>query len=92
MIYCLQLEHNKYYIGQTNYPYVRLQDNLALDNNLSKSIYPPDSMDSNGLIWIRNHNPIRIIELYKDADINTIIEKYMTKYGIDNVRGGIILI
>ena len=74
-IYCLQLENNKYYIGKTNNPKCRL------DSHFSK----------NGGVWTKLNKPIQIIEIIPDCDDfdeDKYTIKYMSKYGIDNVRGG----
>lgn len=74
-IYILELENNKYYIGKTNNPQIRINDHFKLD----------------GSLWTKKYKPIKIIDIISncdefDEDKYTI--KYMKKYGIDNVRGG----
>ena len=74
-IYTLRLEQNKYSIGKTNNPEFRI------DNHFN----------SNGSAWTKKYKPIEILKIIKncddfDEDIYTL--KYMSKYGINNVRGG----
>ena len=75
-VYCLKLEHNKYYIGKTiNHPSIRLQEHLS----------------GTGSKWTSMHKPIEILEIiancdHYDEDKYTL--KYMNKYDIENVRGG----
>lgn len=74
-IYILELEGKKYYIGRTN------NVDMRLENHFKK----------NGSYWTKKYKPIKIIDIikncdYYDEDKYTI--KLMSKYGIDNVRGG----
>ena len=74
-IYVLQLNNNKYYIGKTIDPQFRLENHF----------------DSSGSAWTKKYKPIRIHELIPNCsnyDEQRITQKYMKKYGIDNVRGG----
>lgn len=74
-IYCLQLENNKYYIGKTNNPKYRLDSHFC----------------NNGGVWTKLNKPIQIIEIIPDCDDfdeDKYTIKYMSKYGINNVRGG----
>lgn len=73
-IYILKLEHNKYYIGKTTNPDVRI------DNHFS----------NNGSAWTKKYNPIKVIDVIPgdDFDEDKYTLKYMSKYGVDNVRGG----
>ena len=75
-VYVLELNGNKYFVGQTNLPV-----------NISFEKYSNDTIP----LWIDKYWPIGFIEIIPDcdeydADKQTI--KYMQKYGIDNVRGG----
>lgn len=66
---------NKYYIGITTNPEFRLQDHV----------------DSNGSAWTKKYPPVLIHKLYSDCDSwdeDKITLIYMSKYGIENVRGG----
>lgn len=74
-IYILQLEDNKYYIGKTNQPEIRLESHF----------------NSNGSAWTIKYKPIKVIGLIPDCDDfdeDKYTLKYMGKHGIDNVRGG----
>ncbi len=73
-IYVLQLEQNKYYIGKTSQPDIRIDSHFK----------------SSGSMWTKKYKPIKILELIEncdnyDEDKYTII--YMIKYGIPFVRG-----
>jgi hypothetical protein len=74
-IYILQLENNKYYIGKTTQPEIRLEKHF----------------NSNGSAWTKKYKPVKVIELIHDCcdfDEDKFTLKYMQKYGINNVRGG----
>lgn len=73
-VYILELDDKKYYVGST------LQKEFTLDD-----------FDPSILLWTRMHKPIKIMKIFKncnfyDTDKNTI--EMMSKYGINNVRGG----
>jgi hypothetical protein len=74
-IYILELEQNKYYVGKSKSPDVRLQDHF----------------NSSGSSWTTKYKPIKVLEVHKncdsfDEDKYTLM--CMEKYGIENVRGG----
>jgi len=74
-IYALKLQNNKYYIGKTNNPKFRIENHF----------------NSSGSQWTRIYKPLEVIELISDCDEfdeDKITIKYMSKYGIENVRGG----
>ena len=76
-IYLITLKSNKYF--------VELSDKIITD--LKKDFFRFN------YAWTRKYEPIEIIEIIKieDIDIHKLdefVEKYMEKYGIDNVRGG----
>jgi hypothetical protein len=74
-IYVLELENGKYYIGKTKNPDIRINDH---------------STDS-GSEWTSKYKPIKTIETIADCDDfdeDKYTLKYMSVYGIDNVRGG----
>ena len=74
-IYILLLELNKYYIGKTNNPDIRLNSHF----------------NSNGSEWTKIYKPIKVYELISNCDSydeDKYTLKYMEKEGIDNVRGG----
>ena len=73
-IYTLELENNKYYVGRSNYPKIRILEHFS----------------ENGSEWTKKYKPIKILsEIIGepfDEEKYTLIA--MDKYGIDNVRGG----
>lgn len=74
-IYVLKLEDNKYYIGKTDNPNIRLNAHFNLD----------------GSNWTKKYKPIEIMEIIPNCDNydeDKYTKIYMDKYGIDNVRGG----
>ena len=74
-IYILLLELNKYYIGKTNNPDIRLDYHF----------------NSNGSEWTKIYKPIKVYEIIPNCDSydeDKYTLKYMEKEGIDNVRGG----
>ena len=71
----MELEQNKYYIGKSKTPNIRLKDHF----------------NSTGSSWTTKYKPIKVLKVHHncdsfDEDKYTLI--YMEKYGIDNVRGG----
>lgn len=74
-IYVLGLENNKYYIGKTVNPDIRIDDHSS----------------SNGSYWTKMYKPNTVIEIIPncdDFDEDKYTLKYMGMYGINNVRGG----
>jgi len=74
-IYILQLEDNKYYIGKTTQPEIRLESHF----------------NSNGSSWTKKYKPTNVLDIIPncdDFDEDKYTLKYMQKYGINNVRGG----
>ena len=74
-IYILLLELNKYYIGKTNNPDIRLDYHFNLD----------------GSEWTKIYKPIKVYEVISNCDSydeDKYTLKYMEKEGINNVRGG----
>ncbi len=74
-IYILELTNNKYYIGKTNNPTFRLEQHF----------------NSNGSAWTKKYPPIKVIEIIPncdDFDEDKYTLKYMSMYGVNNVRGG----
>jgi len=75
LVYVLELESNKYYIGITNNLNYRYAQHLA----------------GNGAKWTKMYKPIRVVEVVVNATLaheNEITKRYMDQYGLDNVRGG----
>ena len=74
-IYILKLENDKYYVGKTEYLDIRIEHHIT----------------GKGSVWTKKYKPVKIIEIIPncddfDEDKYTIM--YMSKYGIENVRGG----
>ena len=75
IIYVLKLKNGKFYVGKTHSLSSRLKSHF----------------DGNGCVWTRKYAPIELI--FKKDDCDNFDEdkytlKYMSLYGIENVRGG----
>ena len=74
-IYILKLKNNKYYVGKTSNPKIRLDNHFNLT----------------GSKWTQKYTPLNIQEIIpncEDFDEDKYTIKYMNEYGVDNVRGG----
>ncbi len=74
-IYVLRLEGGRYYIGKSDDVMKRYQQHL----------------NGHGSAWTRKYKPVsieKIIENVSSFEENKITKEYMSKYGIDKVRGG----
>jgi hypothetical protein len=74
-IYILKLENDKYYVGKTTNPDIRINSHL----------------NSNGSLWTIKYKPLLIHQIIPDCDDydeDKYTRIYMDKYGINNVRGG----
>jgi predicted GIY-YIG superfamily endonuclease len=74
-IYILRLEENKYYIGKSDNVDKRYQEHL----------------NGYGSAWTKKYRPVSIIKKIANSspfDEDKYTKEYMSKYGIDNVRGG----
>jgi predicted GIY-YIG superfamily endonuclease len=74
-IYILRLQGGRYYIGKS--------DNVA--NRYQQHI------NGYGSAWTRKYKPIsieKIIETVSPFEEDKVTKEYMSKYGIDKVRGG----
>ena len=74
-IYVLKLQKNKWYIGRTENPQFRLENHFM----------------GSGSSWTARYPPISVNELIPGCDVfdeDKQVIKYMSQYGIDNVRGG----
>jgi cellular nucleic acid-binding protein len=74
-IYVLRLEYGRYYIGKSDDVMQRYQQHLR----------------GSGAAWTRKYKPISLektIENVSSFEEDKITKEYMSKYGIDNVRGG----
>ena len=74
IIYVIELENNKFYVGRSNIPKQRILNHFK----------------ENGSEWTKLYKPIKVLSQIKGDNIDeekyTLL--YMKKYGIDNVRGG----
>jgi predicted GIY-YIG superfamily endonuclease len=75
-IYILKLEQNKYYVGKTTNPKFRIDEHFSNEGSEWTKIYKPI-------------NVVQIVENCDDEDEDKYTIKYMKKFGINNVRGGI---
>lgn len=74
-IYILELKSDKYYVGKTEFLNERLNSHF----------------NGHGSDWTKLYSPVRVIETVEscsDFDEDKYTLFYMSKYGIDNVRGG----
>lgn len=74
-IYILQLEDNKFYIGKTENPQFRLNNHFNF----------------NGSAWTKKYKPLKVLKIIPDCnnfDEDRYTKEYMSKKGINNVRGG----
>ena len=74
-IYILRLKNDKYYVGKTENPKFRIDTHFK----------------DGGCYWTKKYKPLQIIGLFPDCDDfdeDKYTLKYMSKYGMDNVRGG----
>ena len=74
-IYILQLEHGKYYVGESKDPVKAIEEHR----------------EGLGPFWTRIHKPVRIEEVFPFKSANEVdlyTKTTMRKYGIENVRGG----
>jgi hypothetical protein len=75
-IFILELEGNKYYVGKTDKP---------VDEQFA------EHLSGVGSEWTKLHCPINISDTIYDCDSfdeDKYVKKYMSIYGIENVRGG----
>ncbi len=76
LIYVLLLEGDKYYVGKTNNLNRRLEEHFSGENSAE---------------WTKLHRPVKVINVQPcngDFDEVNVTKEYMSKFGIDNVRGG----
>ena len=74
LVYVLELEHGKYYIGKTRH----------LDKRMNTHF------NYRGSEWTSKYKPIKILEIIPNCNIlieHEMTILYMIKYGIENVRG-----
>jgi predicted GIY-YIG superfamily endonuclease len=74
-IYVLKLTNNKYYVGKTNDLERRKQEHL----------------NGSASTWTKKYKPIgveKIISNVSSFDEDKFVKEYMSKFGVENVRGG----
>ena len=76
-IYILECQYGKYYVGKT-----------------SRNVYSRinEHFSNYGSLWTKKYKPLKVVEIIENADLfdeDKYTKKYMLKYGINNVRGGI---
>ena len=75
VIYCLKLQHGKYYVGKTTNPMIRIAEHF----------------DGYASEWTRIYRPLyvyTIIHNCDEFDEDKYTKMAMSHFGIDNVRGG----
>ena len=75
IIYVLQLEQNKIYIGKTKDLNKRFNQHLNGKGSVYTNLYKPISIIEN-------------VNEYNEFDEDNYVKRYMKIYGINNVRGG----
>ena len=74
-IYVVRLEGGKYYIGKSNNIITRYHQHI----------------NGSGSSWTRKYKPVALEKTIENAssfEEDKVTKEYMSKYGIDNVRGG----
>lgn len=74
-IYILKLQGGKYYVGKSENPMKRYQEHL----------------EGKGSAWTKKYKPISVEKIISNAspfDEDKYTKEYMSKYGVDKVRGG----
>jgi len=74
-IYVLKLKHGKYYVGKSQNVQSRLQSH----------------MNGQGCAWTILHPPVSLLEVRENQSPfieDAVTKEYMSKFGIENVRGG----
>lgn len=74
-IYILKLQKGKFYVGKTNNPRFRLEEHFK----------------NGGSQWTKKFKPVKILRIISncdDYDEDAYTLRYMSKYGVENVRGG----
>ena len=74
-IYVLKCKQQKYYVGKTHNPDIRINQHIK----------------GKGSSWTKKYEPIEVVEIIADCDgldEDKYTKRYMYKHGIDNVRGG----
>lgn len=74
-IYVLKLENNKYYVGRSE----NIQDRIEAH------------IQGQGSEYTKKYKVKKVVEIIETEDMfeeDKVTKRYMSKYGIDNVRGG----
>lgn len=74
-IYVLKLQGGKYYVGKSSDVIGRYQQHV----------------NGQGSSWTKKYKPMSLLECKSDVspfEEDKVVKEYMSKYGIDNVRGG----
>ncbi len=74
-IYILKLKENKYYVGKSNDPIERFAEHIR----------------GEGSSWTKKYKPVEIMKVIDNVspfDEDKHVKELMSKYGINNVRGG----
>lgn len=74
-IFVIQLEHNKFYVGESKDPVKRLEE-------LREGLGPQ---------WTHLYKPLHLAEVhqFKDAStLDTYVKMFMRRHGLEHVRGG----
>ena len=74
-IYILRLEGGKYYVGKSSNVVERFQQHLS----------------GSGSAWTKKYKPVQLLRTITNAspfEEDRYVKEYMSKFGIDNVRGG----
>lgn len=75
LVYVLQLQQHKYYVGKTKRLLQRYEEHES----------------GRGAVWTQKYKPVRIVATYPclvPGMENAVVKLYMAKKGIPNVRGG----
>lgn len=74
-IYILKLRGSNYYVGKS----------ADVDRRIA------DHFNGGGSAWTQKHAPVKVVKIIRGAsafDEDRYVKEYMSKYGIDKVRGG----
>lgn len=74
-VYVLRLEGGRYYVGKSDNVMNRYQQHL----------------NGSGSAWTRKYKPVALVKTFENVssfEEDKVTKEYMSKYGIDKVRGG----
>lgn len=72
LVYVLELENERYYVGITYNLNLRLAQHWA----------------GEGAVWTRSHPPLKLLEVHQNRTEEDVTLDMMLKYGYERVRGG----